>query len=118
MSRTRWRRCREARAGGARVIPSGLYDPLMTACDGALVRVLASGATERAMARELLAADAFVTFAFEAAANEPSTIVQRADAAMRRISSSSVRFLDGGAVSFPVPAPSPAHLPPYRHPSP
>ena len=91
------RECREPFAGSARVIPSSLYDPLMSACDAALVRVLASGATERETARELLAADAFVTFAFEAAANEPSTIAARADAAMRRISGSSVHFLDGGA---------------------
>ena len=78
------------------MIPIGLYDPLMNACDGALVRVLESGAAGREMARELLAADAFVTYAFEAAANDPSTIAARADAAMRRISASSVRFLDGG----------------------
>ena len=78
------------------MIPAGLYDPFMNACDGALVRVLAAGAARREMARELLAADAFVTYAFEAAANDPSTISARADAAMRRISASSVRYLDTG----------------------
>ena len=82
------------------MIPAGLYEPFMNACDGALarvlVRVLAAGTARPEMARELLAADAFVTYAFEAAANEPDTISARADAAMRRISASSVRYLDTG----------------------
>ena len=76
------------------MIPASLFDPLMNACDGALTRVLATGADKREMARELLAADAFVTFAFEAAANEPATIAAKADAAMRRISDRAVQYLN------------------------
>ena len=76
------------------MIPASLYDPLMNACDGALHRVLESGAVKREVAHELLAADAFVTYAFEAAANEPSTIAARADAAMKRISNNAVSYLN------------------------
>lgn len=84
------------------MIPSGLYDPLMNACDGALERVLKQGESPRssggsdhhATANELLAADAFVTWAFEAAADEPAEIGPRADAAMQRISERAVPFLE------------------------
>lgn len=76
------------------MIPSSLHDPLMNACDGALNRVLKLGAIRRDVATELLAADAFVTYAFEAAANEPSTIAARADAAMRRISDNAISYLN------------------------
>ncbi len=84
------------------MIPSGLFDPLIDACDGALTGVLEKGEVGRAavggdhhaMANALLAADAFVTWAFEAAADDPATISARADAAMRRISDRAVTFLD------------------------
>ncbi len=84
------------------MIPSGLFDPLMNACEGALDRVLRQGESSRsgtsvdhhATANELLAADAFVTWAFEAAADEPALIGQRADAAMRRISDRAVALLE------------------------
>lgn len=84
------------------MIPSGLFDPLLNACDAALERVLKQGDSHRtatktnhhATANELLAADAFVTWAFEAAADEPETISPRADAAMRRVSDRAVPFLE------------------------
>jgi hypothetical protein len=75
-------------------IPSGLFDPLMNACDASLTRVLESDSKERPTAHELLAADAFVTWAFEAAANDPATISARADAAMRAISARAVPYLE------------------------
>ncbi len=84
------------------MIPAGLFEPLMTAGEGALGRVLVQGDSRRttatadhqATANELLAADAFVTWAFEAAAEEPETISPRADAAMRRVSDRAVPFLE------------------------
>ena len=57
--------------------------------------VAATGRSHRASAlRELLAADAFVTWAFEAAANDPATLTARADAAMRAISARAVPYLE------------------------
>lgn len=47
--------------------------------------LLQSGSTSRATALDLLAVDALVTYAFEAAADEPGRIVERATAAMQRI---------------------------------
>lgn len=47
--------------------------------------VLDAEPMERAHALDLLAADALVTFAFEAAAEEPSRVAALADPAMRRI---------------------------------
>ena len=76
------------------MIPGSLHEPMLNACDAALDRVLASEVVTRETARELLAADAFVTVAFEAAAGQPATIAERADAAMRRISRTAVRYLD------------------------
>lgn len=81
------------------MIPSALHEPLMLACDGALERVLRAGATTRDAAGDLLAADAFVTWAFEAAADEPELISSRADDAMRRISARAVPFIAGEAAT-------------------
>lgn len=63
-----------------------LAEPLIAACNTALARVLDSGAASRDSALDLLSADAFVTYAFEAAADAPESIGARCDAAMRQIS--------------------------------
>ena len=76
------------------MIPSGLHDPLMDACDGALGRVLDGGALHRETAPDLLAADAFVTWAFEAAAGDPASIAARAESAMKRISERAAPFVN------------------------
>ena len=47
--------------------------------------LLARDCTHRESASDLLAADALVTYAFEAAGQEPATLVSRAEGAMRRI---------------------------------
>lgn len=47
--------------------------------------LLQSGSTSRATALDLLAVDALVTYAFEAAADDPTRLVDRATAAMQRI---------------------------------
>lgn len=66
----------------------------MNSCDSSLTRVLESDSKERPTAQELLAADAFVTWAFEAAANDPATLAARADEAMRAISARAVPYLE------------------------
>jgi hypothetical protein len=47
--------------------------------------LLQSGSTSRATALDLLAVDALVTYAFEAAADDPRHLVDRATSAMQRI---------------------------------
>ncbi len=49
--------------------------------------LLASGSTSRATALDLLAVDALVTYAFQAAADDPSRLEERAARAMARIAS-------------------------------
>lgn len=76
--------------------PADPTDTLMDAGDSAFARVLASGGASRNAAIDLLSADAFVTYAFEAAADDPATLPARADEAMRRISARAVAHLQGG----------------------
>ena len=83
-----------------RTLPSGddLTAGLLDAGDAAFACVLESGGETRDAALDLLSADAFVTYAFEAAADDPATLPARADAAMRRISTRAVAHLqEGGA---------------------
>ena len=60
-------------------------DAFVEASELLLRRVLAGNLVARASALDLLASDACVTYAFEAASDEPATIGDRASAAMRRI---------------------------------
>jgi hypothetical protein len=60
-------------------------EALLRAGETLLAAVLKDSEAGRAVALDLLAADACVTWAFEAAADEPGTLPQRADAAMQRI---------------------------------
>ena len=69
-----------------RVTGEPLFDVLVGAGVASFGRVLGSGATSRNSALDLLSADAFVTYAFEAAADEPETIAARAVSAMRQVS--------------------------------
>ena len=73
-------------------------DALIEVGDAALGRVLThecgTAPVSRENALDLLSADAFVTYAFEAAADEPATIASRADAAMRRVSARAVTILN------------------------
>lgn len=57
-----------------------------------LRRVLDGGAAARASALDLLAADACVTWAFEAAADEPGSIAGRAERATRGIAATAAEF--------------------------
>ncbi len=60
-------------------------EALLRAGERLLANVLAESAAGREVALDLLAADACVTWAFEAAADEPGTLPTRADEAMSRI---------------------------------
>ncbi|MBV6522707.1 MAG: hypothetical protein MNPFHGCM_02855 [Gemmatimonadaceae bacterium] len=59
---------------------------LVEAAGVALEALLSRPQRERAVALDLLAADALATYAFEAASEDPATIEQRATEAMRRLS--------------------------------
>jgi len=63
-----------------------LAEALLRAGEESLDRALHGDARSRDAALDLLAADAFVTYAFEAASDEPDTMIDRANDAMRRIS--------------------------------
>lgn len=76
-------------ADGLRLVDGGEGDRaavLMDASDAALERVLSAGVEGRASALDLLSADAYVTYAFEAAADQAARVPALADEAMRRIS--------------------------------
>ncbi len=67
-------------------LPSdAVAEALLQACEEALDRVLRSADGERETALDLLSADAYVTYAFEAAADDPSRLPALAERAMRRI---------------------------------
>ena len=60
-------------------------DALLKASETLLASVLAGQGEGREVALDLLAADACVTWAFEAAAGEPETLSALAEGAMQRV---------------------------------
>jgi hypothetical protein len=62
-------------------------DACLTAAHELLGRLLSDDCATRQSALDLLAADALVTYAFEAAADDPSRLSSRANDAMVRIAS-------------------------------
>jgi hypothetical protein len=62
-------------------------DEYMDAADALLQELLRDDSTSRASAIDLLVVDALVTYAFEAASDEPGRVAARAADAMRRIAS-------------------------------
>ena len=62
-----------------------LPEVFLHAAERLVADLLRSGSTSRDTALDLLAADALVTYAFEAASAHPETIGARAEAAMTRI---------------------------------
>ena len=60
-------------------------DRCLAAAEGLLVTLVDSAGTTRDAALDLLAADALVTYAFEAASDEPDGLEERARRAMQRI---------------------------------
>lgn len=69
---------------------AALPETLVAAADAALRELLRRPARDRAVALDLLAADALATYAFEAAADEPETIERRATEAIRGLSTDRV----------------------------
>lgn len=65
--------------------PLARTEALVTAAEALLRRALRGDPMSRSAAVDLLAADACVTYAFEAASDEPASIGGRAEASMRRI---------------------------------
>lgn len=63
----------------------GVHDTLLVAGEAMLARLLNHNRTTREAALDLLAADAFVTYAFEAAAEDGGAISERARKAMVQI---------------------------------
>ena len=76
----------EALGAEAHVPPADMSDVLLAASEGLLRRLLTAGRTDRQTALDLLTADAFVTYAFEAASDDAARITSRAQRAMTRIS--------------------------------
>ena len=71
-------------------------EELLRAGEAVLARLLREAATTRESALDLLAADALVTYAFEAAGDEPATLAARAAQAM--VSIARVPVASGAAV--------------------
>jgi len=65
---------------------SAVVRACVDAAEATLVRVLVDGAVARAAALDLLAADALVTYAFEAASERPDDLPAAAREAMARLS--------------------------------
>jgi hypothetical protein len=65
---------------------SGAPDACLDAAEELLASLLRDGCTSRGSALDLLAVDALVTYAFEAAAAEPASLDDRAGRAMARVS--------------------------------
>jgi hypothetical protein len=75
-----------AHAGhAAPVTPRGIHETLLVAGEAMLARLLNHNRTTREAALDLLAADALVTYAFEAAAEDGVGIAERARKAMVQI---------------------------------
>lgn len=70
----------------------GRADAFIAASEQLLRRVLESGAVARAKALDLLAADACVTWAFEAAADDPRTVAAFAERATMGIAAIAAEF--------------------------
>jgi hypothetical protein len=64
---------------------SSIADRLVDSSEAAMRRLLGDGCLTRESALDLLAVDALVTYAFEAAADEPAAIEDRAQRALARI---------------------------------
>jgi hypothetical protein len=79
-------RIRDVLGDAARRDAGETADICLAAGERLLAVILRAEPSSREMALSLLAADALVTYAFEAASQHPQSLVQRAAAAMSRIS--------------------------------
>ena len=79
-------RVREVLGSRLAVPVADVTEVFLTAGEGLLALLLVEGRTTRETALDLLCADAFVTYAFEAASCDPERVQVRAERAMARIS--------------------------------
>ena len=70
---------------GRRALGDSAADALVDSSVDAMARLLVDGCLTRESALDLLAVDALVTYAFEAAADEPSSLEERAGRALARV---------------------------------
>jgi hypothetical protein len=70
---------------------AGAYDAVLQTAESLLSDLIALGCAQRDRALDLLAVDALVTYAFEAAAESPDTLAARATSAMSEIARLAVR---------------------------
>jgi len=68
-----------------------MFDHAIDAAEELLAGVVASPTSGRDCALDLLTADALTTYAFEAAAGDPDTLVRRAEDAMHRLAAVGTR---------------------------
>ena len=78
-------RVRAALGGGTDDDAHRAADRCVDAAERVVAQLLADGRTGRESAADLLAADALVTYAFEAAGDDPGRLVDRAQNAMVRL---------------------------------
>jgi hypothetical protein len=74
-------------------------DVCLRAAERLMAELLRGHCTSRESALELLTADALVTYAFEAMADRPAGLAERAADAMRRISALEARLPEGATIS-------------------
>lgn len=79
------RRIRQAVHAAPAADGAPLPEVLLAAGEHLLRQLVEGDATTRSAATDLLAADALVTYAFEASASDPHLVLPRAEAAMRRL---------------------------------
>ena len=79
------RRVRDALGGSAADDARLAVDRCVEAAERVVAQLLREGRTGRESAADLLAADALVTYAFEAAGDDASRLVDRAQSAMVRL---------------------------------
>ena len=74
--------------------PSTAYEEMLSTAESLLRELLAVECAMRDRALDLLAVDALVTYGFEAAAEQPDTLAQRATTAMASIAALAARTPD------------------------
>jgi hypothetical protein len=70
---------------GSQTVAANVADVLVDMSEASMTRLLLDGCLTRDCALDLLAVDALVTYAFEAASDEPSNLEERAGRALARI---------------------------------
>ena len=83
-------RIAETLGTGSDSLPAQVPERCVDAADSLLRDLLGRESSGRDLALDLLTVDALVTYAFEAASEDPASLMARADAAMRRLAAAAV----------------------------